>query len=384
MKKLFLIVSILVLSFAASVSAQETDTTSAQTMDPQAAIAYNNGIAHMKAAAYDKAVASFDSSLQIAKDYRTYYLKGEALLKQGNLQDAAQSYQASIDLNGDYDMAYYGLANTNLALKNYDAAVENYQKFIDKTKNEALKNNAEGSMELAKNNKAIDFYNKGNELAKAEKYQEALGEYNKALEISKDFKTYYQMGLTYQKMKKDAEAEAAFKQSSEANPNFDMAYVALGNIQTARKDYDAAFQLYQKAISVSENENLKNSLKEAMARNSLAAGDNAMKAKKYDQAIEIYQKAADATGLDLAYLGLARASIEKKQYDKALGALDSASANKRQVTEGGLNYYRGQVYKAQGNKAKAIEAFRASTSDPKYKKAAESEIAHLNAPPKKK
>ncbi|HEX2866688.1 MAG TPA: tetratricopeptide repeat protein [Ignavibacteriales bacterium] len=387
MKKfLFILGSVFIFSITSAYAQQDTttqkDTTTAgqQTMDPQAAKYYNSAIENMKAGKYQEAITSLDSSLQIAKDYRTYFLKGQALLKTGNMQDARTSFLSSIQLDSTYDQALYALANTDLALKNYPEAIKNYKKVMDVTKNPELKSGAESAIALAQQNTAIEFFNRGNELQKANKFDEAVQSYDKAISIDpNDYKTYYQKGLALSKMNKEDDAVKAFNESIAKNDSFDLAYVALGGILTSKKDYEGALDNYKKAISVTKNENLKAGIKEGIVRTYLILGNGFMKKKQYDKAVENYKKAAESTGNDQAYLALAKAYIDKKQFSEALTALDSVDVNKKTVSDGAISFYKGVVNYEKGDKDKALSNFDAASKDPVYKKASSSYIARINA-----
>lgn len=380
MKKfLFVLSTLFIFSFTSAYAQQDTTKAGQQTMDPQAAKYYNSAIENMKAGKYQEAITSLDSSLQIAKDYRSYFLKGQALLKTGNMQDARTNFLSSIQLDSTYDQSLYALANTDLALKNYNEAIYYYKKTADVTKNPNLKSDAESSIKLAQQNTAIEFFNKGNEQQKANNYEGAVQSYDQSLAISQDYKTYYQKGLALSKMNKDDDAIKSLNQAIAINDSFDLAYVALGGILTSKKDYEGALKSYEKALSVTKNDNLKTGIQEGITRTYLILGNQYVKERKYDKAIETFKKAADATNSDQAYLGLAKAYIDKKQYNDALSALQNADKNKKTVTAGAIAFYTGVVNYEKGDKAKALDSFKAASEDATYKKASQSYIARINA-----
>lgn len=387
MKKfLFVLSTLFIFSISSAYAQQDTttqqDTSKAgqQSMDPQAAKYYNSAVENMKAGKYQEAITSADSSLQVAKDYRTFFLKGQALLKTGSLQDARTAFQSSIALDSTYDQSLYALANADLALKNYGEAINYYKKAADVTKNPKLKADAESSMELAHKNTAIEFYNKGNELQKANKFDEAVKSYDQALAIDpKDFKSFYQKGLALSKLDKSDDAIKAFNQAIAENDSLAPAYIAIGGLLTTKKDYEGALKNYEKALSVTNNENLKTGIQEGITRTYLVLGTQYMKEKKYDKAIETFKKAADATSSDQAYLGLAKAYIDRKQYNDALTALQNADKNKKTVTPGAIAFYTGVVNYEKGDKTKALDSFKAASEDATYKKASQSYITRINA-----
>ena len=379
MKKLFFLIVVFTCFISAITNAQQTDVSSTTPMDPKAATHYNTAIQFMKAEQFEDALKSLDSSLMISKDYRIYYLQGQANLKLGKPKDAKHSFGESVKLNPNYDMGWMAAGNTHLALKEYDQAMNDFKKVSEVTKDPNTKKNAEESIKFTTNAKSIDFYNKGNELNKQNNYEEAVKNYDQALAISKDPKYYYQKGLALSKMNKNKEAEDALKSAVALNDSFDIGYVALASLQTANKDYAGAIKSYEKALTVTTNENLKKSIPESISKTYISGGNNFYKDKKYDQSIEWMSKSITITSSDAAYFGLAKAYIEKKKYSEAMTALDSTKTNQKTVTDGAIAYYRGMVHLNKGEDNKAIDAFTVAVSDATYKKASQAQIDYLKA-----
>lgn len=191
MKKLLSISGLFIVLMTVAVNAQETDTTSAKKMDPQAATYYNSGIELMKSGKFPEAVAIFDSSLQVEKDARTFYMKGQALIKANDMQGAKTAFEAALGLDKTNEKALYAIGNMNVALKNYDEAIKNYQDLKAMAQSQEMKDEADKSIKFATETKAIEFYNTGNALAKENKFDEAIKNYDQSLSINKDYKTYY-------------------------------------------------------------------------------------------------------------------------------------------------------------------------------------------------
>jgi len=376
MKKIFFLTGFFIFSLIL-VNAQQDETT--ETMDPQAAIHYNNAIQSMKAEKYEDALISLDSSLMTAKDYRSYFLQGQAYLKLNKIDNAKQSFSECLKLNPNYDMGWMASGNAHLAAKEYDQAENDFKKAAEVTKDPEVKKNAEESVNLTLNPKSIEFFNQGNEFYKQSKFEEAVKSFDQALSLLKDQRYYYQKGLALLKLNKNKEAEDAFKSAIAVNDSFDLAYVALASLQTANKDYEGALKSYEKALSITSNENLKGSIKDASLKTYLIAGNNAYKEKKYDQSIGWMMKLLAVSPSDEAYLGLAKSYIEKKKYNDAAAALDSAKAIKKTVTDGALAYYAGLIQLNKGEDSKAIDSFTAALNDPVYKKASQAQIEYLKA-----
>ncbi len=379
MKKLLFLMTITAFINAVIIYAQQTETTSVESMDPKAAVHYNTAIQFMKAEQFENALKSLDSSLMIAKDFRTYYLQGQAFLKLGRITDAKLSFGESVKLNTVYDMGWMAAGNANLALKEYDQAVNDFKKVTEITKDLSVKMNAEESIKFAMNSKSIEFYNKGNELNKQNKFEEAIKCYDQALLIVKDPKYLYQKGLVLSKLNKNKEAEDALKSAVALNDSFDIGYVALASLQMVNKDYAGAVKSYEKVLTITTNENLKKSIPESISKTYLSAGNNSFKDKKYDQSIEWMLKSINVSPTDAAYFGLAKAYIEKKKYPEAITALDSTKTLQKSVTDEAIAYYKGIVYLNKNEDNKAIEFFTIAAKDPTYKKASQAQIDYLKA-----
>ncbi|MCX6151440.1 MAG: tetratricopeptide repeat protein [Ignavibacteriales bacterium] len=378
MKKLILTANIFLLILITSVIAQQ-DTSNTPTMDPKAATYFNNAVQNLQNQKYEVVVAYADSSLQIAKDYKTYMLKGDALIKLNKYAEAKDAFNASLMLNKN-EAAYNRLANSQLLLKEYDDAIATYEKVLQMSQNAEMKKKAQESIAFVKNTKAIEFFNKGNELSKENKFDEAIKNYNMALSINdKDARTYYQKGLTLSKMNKEDEAESVLKKATETDNSFDLAYIALAGLQTKKGAYDNAVKSYEKVIEVSKNENLKAAAKEGIGRTYIVVGNADYKAKKYDKSIEDFNKSIANGSSESAYLGLAKSFIEKKQYENALKSLDSVVVYKKMITDGAINYYKGLIYFNKGDNKKAVEFFTAGLTDATYKKACQSQIDFIKA-----
>jgi tetratricopeptide (TPR) repeat protein len=379
MRKSFLVLGIIILFISKGINAQQMDNPSPEKMDAKAATYYNNAIQLMKAEKFEDALKSIDSSLLIAKDYRTYFLQGQAFLKLGQVNDAKQSFSESVKLNPNYDMAWMSLGNAHLAVKEYQLAENDFKKVAEVTKDSEVKKKAEESLVFVSQSKAADLFNQGKELYKQNKFEEAINLYDQALTISKDPKFYYQKGLALSKLSKNKEAVDALKSAVALDNSFDAGYVALASLQTANKDFAGAIDSYQKALSVTKDENLKANISDNIPKTYLMAGNNAYKEKKYDSSIEWILKSIAASPTDAAYLGLAKAYIEKKKFNEAANALDSAKSLQKTVSDGAIAYYTGLIQRNKGEDKKALDSFTIALNDPTYKKASQAEIDYLKA-----
>lgn len=371
----------LFLLLSAAAFAQDADTT--KKMDPEAAKFYNKGIESLKAASYTDAVAYFDSCLQKVQDPKFYQQRGFAYFKQQKFDAALKDFQEVLKSNPNNDVALALIARTYYDMGNLDEAIKTNKTIMAVSTDEKKKGDAEMQIATIQSEQALSAYNKGIELYKAGKNEEALASYQKSFDIKKDFKPIYQMGIVYQKMQKSAEAIKMFEQSVALNSTFGQAYIAMASVHYMDKDFTNAIADYEKAVSMSADEQAKTSLKEKIGlcyfQMGLAHFNDRKGDKTYEKAIESFTKGNEANESDLNWLFLARCQAEKKLYDVAIVSFDKALSLKKTVTEGQVAYYKGTMFKNKGDVQKALEQFKISVLDEKFKKASDSEIKYFEA-----
>ena len=146
--------------------------------------------------------------------------------------------------------------------------------------------------------------NKGNEIFKQKKYEEAIEEYTKILEFDPNNKKFNSLilanrALCYQKLNKHVEALRDSNQSIKLNPFYARGYIKRGNVYMELKMFDDARADFQKAKDLDPNvAGVEGYLSEA--------NQNAEKARKRDYyAILGVDKNADEKEIKRAYKKMA-------------------------------------------------------------------------------
>ena len=225
----------------------------AQDMKPEAAKLYNDGNSLLKEGNYTGAVKKYDEALGIEKDYRTYYQKGIALKKSGKLEEAKDSFEGALKLKNDFEPGYNALGGVYFSLGDYENAVKNFEKVVETTKNNTIKQMVQKNLSFAYakmgNNavadgnpkKAVEYLQKAVDnsnydaayLSLAKVYAD-LGEYDKVLDAAQNALKYresigkggpyYYLGLAYKnkgeidkakEMFTEAKSDATYKKLSE-------------------------------------------------------------------------------------------------------------------------------------------------------------------------
>lgn len=161
--------------------------------------------------------------------------------------------------------------------------------------------------------KAYEHYDKAEVHRKAGKYQEALAEYNKALQIRKNIaRPYHGIGLVYQAQGKHSSAIDEYKTAVKIDPGYIFAHNDMGMAYMAMARYNDAISVFKKVVQIYEN-------------------------------------------FDNAHANLGEAYYELKQYPEAARSLEMAIALNE--THPRAHTTLGLTYEATGNVEKAIEEY---------------------------
>ena len=220
----------------------------AQEMKPEAGKLYNEGNALLKDGNVNEAISKYDAALQIEKDYRIYYQKGVALKKADKLADSKVAFEECLKLNSGFAGALNALGGVYFSMGNYTAAIDNFEKVLNSDASSSVKTKVKKNISLAyaklgneslaggDSNKGIDYLKKSVEndnydaaylsLAKVYsetgKYDESIAAAQNALKYrSKITKggPYYYIGISYKGKGDVTKAKENFKLAS-ADPTY--------------------------------------------------------------------------------------------------------------------------------------------------------------------
>lgn len=221
---------------------------------------------------------------------------------------------------------------------------------------------------------AAKAYNEGNKFMKAGDYDGAVQQYNEALKTSKDYRIYYQLGVTLKKQNKLEEAEAAFNSCIKSNPNFEIAYNGLGGTYFQDGKYAEAVESFKKFEELTKQKSHKEQARQYVSRALVKLGEQTKKDGNYAKAIEQLNEAIKYHQLDAAYILLATTYYENGEYDKAIATADNVINMKSSGLKGAAYYYKGMGLKQKQDIAKAKENFELAKRDAQYKRLADYEL----------
>jgi tetratricopeptide (TPR) repeat protein len=190
---------------------------------------------------------------------------------------------------------------------------------------------------------AQSYWEKGNELLRSDRCDEAVEAFRKALAISPASGAYNDLGRAYMCLNEFSKAEASFKQALRIKPenvnalyNLGVAYAHQVKIDEAKnvlralqsrdpeKANELETEIREARVAASRLAETDTALNSANALFSVTAGNKYYKSEDYVRAIEAYKKAISYRPSKNAYSGLGLAYEAVKQYPNAVAAFQEA------------------------------------------------------------
>ena len=156
------------------------------------------------------------------------------------------------------------------------------------------------------------WFNKGFDLGKLERYEEAIEAYEKAIEINPKYNdAWFNKGFDLGKLKRYEEAIEAYEKAIEINPKDNDAWYNKGFRLARLKRYEEAIEAYEKAIEINPKDD------KAWLNKGFCLG----KLRRYEEAIEVSEKAIEINPKEaLGYSNIGELFFK-------LGNLEDASKN---------------------------------------------------------
>ncbi|GCA73495.1 TPR repeat-containing protein YrrB [Microcystis aeruginosa NIES-2520] len=198
--------------------------------------------------------------------------------------------------------AWYGnRGNLYYYQQKYDLALSDYSKAIEINPNYAMA-----------------YYNRGTVYSDLQKYDLALSDFSKAIDINPNYAdAYYNRGVLYKDLQKYELALADYSKAIDINPNYAMAYNNRGTVYSDLQKYELALADYSKAIDINPNYakayNNRGTVYSDLQKYELALSD-------YNKAIDINPNYANAyyNRGNLYYSDLQKYELALADYSKAI------------------------------------------------------------------
>ena len=222
---------------------------------------------------------------------------GNQLWRYGRYAESVSAFKKVIQLEPNFDKAYYAMGLAFWSQKNYQQAV------VALTKATEI------------NSKPYYYWRYlGSSYRSLKKYDDALVAYNAAIEKNpKDFVLYVERGVVLLDSKNYIGAIESCTQASELNPDHPWSYNNRGFVYAKLKQYDKAIADYNQAIKINPQDVLTYNNR----------GNIYAELKKYKEALTNYNQAIKINPQDaFAYNNRANIYKQLKQYEKALTNLN--------------------------------------------------------------
>ena len=199
------------------------------------------GIASYNKSEYEEAIEKYSEAIELNPNYEiAYYNRGLAKGNSKLYQEAISDFNKAIELNPNDADSYSSRGISKGGLRQYQEAISDLNKAIELNQNHA---NAYNNRGIAKNN--------------LELHREAIADYDKAIELNPNYaEAYSNRGVAKGKLGQYQEAISDFNKAIELNPNYANAYhnrgttkQALGRDQEADEDFKMAAKLRGDAAS---------------------------------------------------------------------------------------------------------------------------------------
>ncbi len=217
---------------------------------------YNEGTRMRKTGNFKGALEKYDEALKLVDDYRLHFAKGQALRKMRKYEDAIKEYEIAIKEKEDYFPAYFYMASSYFALKNYEKAKEYFDKTLKLNNSPKVKRAVSKNLKICNEKLAFPYLVKGNTNAQQGNYKKAIENFNKVLEFYNSDAAY--LGLAnaynelgdYQKTLEYASKAIAHRKTiPEGSPYFfiGMAYKNMGQKEQAIQNFKTCLKDKSKA-----------------------------------------------------------------------------------------------------------------------------------------
>ncbi len=226
------------------------------------------------------------------------YKKANTFYDLKQYENAIESYEKVVEIQPDFSQAWNGLGKTFYEIKRYKEASEAYNSAIKLENNnkQAWKGRGFSLYKLSKYEDAISSFNKaitldekqpkvwnalGEAFSKINRHSQAIHAYERAINLNHKFDTAWNnKGKALHKQHRYKDAVEAYKQATGLKIDYVEAWYNLGNAQSRLKEHKKAFEAYDKAVQYQPN----------YSQAWLAKGNMLVNLRRYEEAVESFEQ----------------------------------------------------------------------------------------------
>lgn len=208
---------------------------------------------------------------QFEKSPLLFNIMGSAHYRLRNFSKSLEYFKKALNLNPNYDDAYFNIANSYGELGDYLNSEENYKRAIECNSSfyEAYNNLGvlqRNAGEIDKSIKSFssavnintDFFegfnNLGISLQLINYHDDAIKCFTRATELNKNFtEAFFNLGNVYRELQKFSDAEQAYEKCLTLNPSQYEAMSNLGFVLTKKRNIDRAIKILENALLLKPN-----------------------------------------------------------------------------------------------------------------------------------
>jgi len=181
----------------------------------------------------------FRHALAVTKNnFAAYDNLGTYLYRQGQMPEALDCFQKSLEINPDDADTFYNLGNVFIKMGRVDEAINNYRR----------------SLAIDPNN-AEALGNLGSALAEKKQFDEAISCFQKALQLNPDsVGTHYNLATAFAIVNRFPEAAQQYREVIRLVPDNSQIYTMLGDALVRQGQLAAAVQNYQTALRLKSDD----------------------------------------------------------------------------------------------------------------------------------
>ena len=258
-----------------------TDFTKALGVDPGMAESYfNRAMAYEKQEKYEQAIADYTRVIQLDPRPLTSYINRGYIYQKMKLYDQAiKDFSKAIEMEpkmaplyADRARAYFLKGLYDQTIADCSRAIELLPKIDTAYHIRADSYNAKGMKKEAMadyERVAAAYIDKGLEIAKSGKYDDAIQRFNSAIKLNTKHSSsaYYHRGVAYEKKGDHLKAINDYSEAIRLNPQFAEAYLRRGYVFAQKlADYENARKDWEKVISLDPNGKIGQTAKESLEK----------------------------------------------------------------------------------------------------------------------
>ena len=291
--------------------------------------------------------------------------QGNTLYNLKNYDRALQAYEKALEIRPEYAEAWQGKGDVLQALQQYQEALESYEKAIQIQPNnwQAWLGRAQVFNRLGKSQEALEALQEAVTIKpnaaeawqeivqlqiRLKQYSNAISASDRLLKLEPDNSlAWYQRGWAAQNLREYQDAIKSYDEAVKIKPDLSSAWYQKGNILMNLQEYKKAIESYEKAVQFQPNL-YQAWYSQGIALSKLGRNEEAINA--YSEATQVKSNYAEAwyqKGWTLHQL---------KRYDEAISAYETAI--RLRPSDYQSHYNKGNVLYNLGNYEQAIAAYK--------------------------